>query len=330
MAAAQPRTERPELPASAHAWLDHLRVERRLAPRTLDTYAIDLTSLAAVLPVALDAVAEHHLRSALARLHAGGMTPRSLARLLSVARGFYRWRMLSGARADNPAQGLRAPKAPKRLPKALAVDATAGLLDAAQAAAQAVQTADPQRDEPKQQALRLRDAAMFELLYSSGLRLAELIGLDVIASDTAAGWVDAQAAEVHVTGKGGKRRMVPVGGKALDALRAWLPARVLLADAQCPALFVGARGERIAQGTVRLALKQLAQASQLGQHVHPHMLRHSFASHVLQSSGDLRAVQELMGHASIAATQVYTQLDFQHLARVYDAAHPRAKKPAGK
>jgi len=214
--------------------------------------------------------------------------------------------------AHNPVDGIRAPKAPKPLPKALAVDQAVAL------AQQVPATASP--------TLAARDHCIVELLYGCGLRVAELVGLDAIASGTAAGWVDAPDATVHVLGKGRKRRSVPVGGPALEALSRWLAVRGEMARADEPALLVSRRGTRLSASQVRSRLGALAQAAGLPTHVHPHMLRHSFASHLLQSSGDLRAVQELLGHASIATTQVYTQLDHQHLARVYDAAHPRAKR----
>ena len=210
-------------------------------------------------------------------------------------------------------QDVRAPKAPKPLPKALSVD------DSVQLAAYANEDADPW--------LEARDAAMVELLYGCGLRVGELVGLDARASDTARGWVDAQAAEAHVLGKGGKRRTVPVGSKALEALRTWLAVREQAgADAGQAALFTGRHGTRLSAQSVWQRLKRRSLLAGLATPVHPHMLRHSFASHLLQSSGDLRAVQELLGHANITTTQVYTRLDFQHLAKAYDAAHPRAHR----
>ncbi len=307
------------MPEPLARYLEHLRVQKRLAPTTLRTYETDLATLLATLQSSdganpLDALTERDVRMLAGRLrnHVHGkteLTARSIGRMLSVLRGYYDWRVKNHGLPDNPARRVKAPKADKRLPKALAVDATVALLE-------------QKHDES---ALALRDAAMAELLYSSGLRISELIGLDVDASKGALGHVDLAEHEVFVTGKGDKRRSVPVGGKALEALAAWLLARGTLAKLHEVALFVGARGERIGGSSVRAALTQMARKSGTGIHVHPHMLRHSFASHVLQSSQDLRAVQEMMGHASIAATQVYTKLDFQHLASVYDAAHPRAK-----
>jgi integrase/recombinase XerC len=223
---------------------------------------------------------------------------------LSAWRGLFAWLARHRGYRANPCLGLRAPKSAKGLPKALSPEAAGQLLDA------------PAETPPD-----IRDKAMFELAYSSGLRLAELVSLDLPHADTIR-----REAEVTVTGKGGKTRSVPVGAKARAAIEAWLQARALLARAEVPALFVGARGERIAAGVVRARLGQWAIRAGLPVHVHPHVLRHSFATHVLQSSGDLRAVQEMLGHSSISTTQVYTHLDFQYLAKAYDAAHPRAKK----
>jgi integrase/recombinase XerC len=189
-----------------------------------------------------------------------------------------------------------------------------------------VALAEPGNDDATSPALAARDQCMVELLYGCGLRVGELVGLDLRAGSAAAGWIDAADASVHVLGKGGKRRSVPVGGPALDALRAWLALRSKLASPGETALLVSQRGSRLTASQIRSRLKRRALVAGLPTHVHPHMLRHSFASHLLQSSGDLRAVQELLGHANITTTQVYTQLDFGHLAKVYDAAHPRAKK----
>jgi integrase/recombinase XerC len=250
-------------------------------------------------------VETQQIRRFVARLHAAGLSGRTLALTLSAWRGFYRWLSRHRGFEANPVQGVRAPKSPRHLPKSLSVEQAQQLLEGA-------------RPETPEGA---RDRAMFELLYSSGLRLAELIALD--AAD---GRLDLKQAEVTVTGKGGKTRTVPVGGRAREALRDWLKARALLAAPQERALFVGARGRRIAAGTVQARLRTWAKRQGLGASVHPHMLRHSFASHVLQSSQDLRAVQEMLGHASISTTQIYTHLDFQALAKVYDAAHPRARK----
>jgi integrase/recombinase XerC len=237
-----------------------------------------------------------------ARAHGQGLSGKSIARRLSAWRSFFRWLDRHHGPLANPVNGVRAPKSPKALPKALSPDMTARLLDA-----------------PASEPADIRDKAMFELFYSSGLRLAELIGLQLAAAKDIC-----SEREVIVLGKGSKTRNVPVGAKAVEAMQAWLTVRPQLARPDEPALFVGARGGRIAPAVVGQRLRNWGR--RLGIAVHPHMLRHSFASHVLQSSQDLRAVQELLGHASIAATQVYTHLDFQHLAKVYDAAHPRAKK----
>lgn len=285
-------------------FLAELAVQRRASLHTLDAYRRDLRQLAQIAaeddPVALTAT---QLKRGLMQLHARQLAPRSIARTLSAWRSFYAWLARRGAIAQNPAEGLKAPKRARTLPKALGVDQVAALLDAAPATA-----------------LDIRDAAMFELFYSSGLRLAELVSLDW------PGGLDLATGEVTVTGKRQKTRTVPVGGKACAALAAWLEIRPQLAPSEQAALFVGRNGTRLSPRQVEKRLELWAQRRGLGMHVHPHMLRHSFASHVLQSSGDLRAVQDMLGHASIAATQIYTHLDFQHLAKVYDAAHPRAKK----
>ncbi|MBV8604974.1 MAG: tyrosine-type recombinase/integrase [Pelomonas sp.] len=312
--AAQQPERAPRLPEFGAAWLEQLRVTRRLAARTLALYESALERLAA--EAARDGVdplrlAGHQPRRWVARLHAeGGLAPRSIALVLSAWRGFYRWLGREGRVASNPFDGLRGPKAAKPLPKALSVD------DAVQLASYALAGAELRAE-------RLAHA-LVELLYGGGLRVGELTGLDVQASRDAHGWVDLDAAEAQVLGKGGKRRSVPLGAPALAALRAWLAVRT--AKPGEAALFTGVRGGRLGAPQVRRLLAQRALAAGLPTHVHPHMLRHSFASHLLQSSGDLRAVQELLGHAHITTTQVYTALDYQHLARVYDAAHPRAKK----
>ena len=299
----------------AQRYLTHLQTERRLAVRTLALYRDALARLDAEAEQAglgLTAVQMHHVRRWAAQLHAQGLGSRSIALHLSAWRGFYRWLGRDGAVKANPVEGVRAPKAAKPLPKALSVD-------------QAVVLAEHHRDDTDP-ALDARDHCIVELLYGCGLRVAEVIGLDVQASDHAAGWIDAQAGEAQVLGKGSKRRGVPVGRAALLALQAWVAVRGSLADAGESALFVSRRGTRLTASQLRSRLKTLALSAGVNSHVHPHMLRHSFASHLLQSSGDLRAVQELLGHANIATTQVYTKLDFQHLAKVYDAAHPRAKR----
>ena len=288
------------------AWLGTLEHQRRLSRHTLANYSRAVGVLFKLKEqTALRDLDAAQVRRLVARLHAAGLSGRTLALTLSAWRGLYHWLARHRGFRANPVQGVRAPKSPRRLPKALSVEQAQQLLEAAAP------------DTPE----AARDRAMFELLYSSGLRLAELVALD--ADD---GKLDLKQGEVTVTGKGSKTRTVPVGGRAREALRDWLKARALLAAPLERALFVGARGRRIAPGTVQARLRAWAKRQGLGASVHPHMLRHSFASHLLQSSQDLRAVQEMLGHASISSTQVYTHLDFQALAKVYDAAHPRARK----
>lgn len=289
------------------AYLAELAGQRRLSPHTLAAYRRDLENLlrtAKELP--LEQIQGLHIRRFIGALHGGGLSPRSLARVLSAWRGFFDWLGERGLVAANPCSGIRAPKAARRLPKALSVDEAARLMSTPEVASPV---------------LEARDTAMCELFYSSGLRLAELLALDLadlpgILSE----------GEVRVLGKRAKTRIVPVGQAAREALSAWAQWRKQMAGTDEPALFVNQRGRRIGARTVQRCLAQRALALGLSKHVHPHMLRHSFASHVLQSSGDLRAVQEMLGHGSIASTQVYTHLDFQHLASVYDRAHPRAKR----
>ena len=290
----------------AHEYLDALKHQRRLSPATLSNYARALDVLLALRDGRpLRALEPAEVRRSIAMLHAKGLSPRTLALILSAWRGWFRWLGRHRDFAVNPVVGIRAPKAGRPLPKALSVEATQRLLDV----------------EPDAKPMALRDRAMFELLYSSGLRLGELVSLD-----TADGRVDLKHGEVTVTGKGSKTRTVPIGAKARDALHDWLEVRSQVAAPGEKALFVGARGKRISPAVVGARLAAWARASGVGEHVHPHMLRHSFATHLLQSSQDLRAVQEMLGHASISTTQVYTHLDFQALAKVYDAAHPRARK----
>ena len=297
---------------SVGQFLSELAIQRGASPHTLDAYRRDLARLTTLTGgVELAALKPAQLRRGLMALHARALAPRSIARTLSAWRSYYTWLARRGGIALNPADGLRAPKRAHTLPKALGIDQAAALLDRPAAAPPASPENDP---------LQLRDAAMFELLYSSGLRLSELVGLDW------PGGLDLAAGEVTVTGKRRKTRTVPVGDKARAALEAWLTVRPQFERGAQAALFLGRNGTRLTPRQVESRLAQWAQRQGVGVHVHPHMLRHSFASHVLQSSGDLRAVQEMLGHASIAATQIYTHLDFQHLAKVYDAAHPRAKK----
>ncbi len=301
-------------------YLEHVRVEKRLAARTVELYSLDLQKLTAFADkakVGLLQVQTAHIRQWVARMHAGGRSPRGIALVLSGWRGFYAWLGRESLVQLNPVVDVRAPKAPKPLPKALSVD------DAVQLASFKGDTANPW--------LQARDAAIVELLYGSGLRVGELTGLDVAASKAARGWLDIPAGEVHVLGKGSKQRTVPMGAKTLEALAAWLAVRAdgvrgnKAAQSAQAALFIGQNGTRLTAQSIWQRLRARSLQAGLPMPVHPHMLRHSFASHVLQSSSDLRAVQELLGHANISTTQVYTRLDFQHLAKTYDAAHPRAK-----
>ena len=305
---ASPSAERGAAPSPdrhplVERYLEHVRVEKRLAQRTVELYALDLIKLQAncrSAGVALTAVQNVHMRRWVAQMHGAGRSGRGIALILSGWRGFYTWLGREGLVTSNPVQDLRAPKAAKPLPKALSVD-------------EAVQLAAFQGADGEDPALQARDQCITELLYGCGLRIGELTGLDVVASSQAGGWIDVQAGEAHVLGKGSKRRSVPVGGKALEALQAWLAQRSAWAKDDA-ALFISQRGTRLTPQHIRVRLKQRSLQAGLATPVHPHMLRHSFASHVLQSSGDLRAVQELLGHANITTTQVYTRLDFQHLA----------------
>ncbi len=318
MTVSSPAPQPPDSDAAlVRAYLEHVRVEKRLAERTVVLYTGDLEKLCAqaqTVPVALREVQNHHLRRWVAQMHGAGRSARGIALILSGWRGFYVWLGRQGLIGHNPVQDVRAPKAGKPLPKALGVDESVQLAAHVEAA-----------DDPVREA---RDRCFTELLYGCGLRIGELVGLDVAASAQARGWIDAQAGEAHVLGKGAKRRSVPVGRAALQALAAWLVQRSAWAGEDA-ALFIGPRGQRLTPQHIRVRLKRRSLLAGLATPVHPHMLRHSFASHVLQSSGDLRAVQELLGHASISTTQVYTRLDFQHLAQVYDAAHPRAHAQKG-
>ncbi|MGQ0655805.1 MAG: tyrosine recombinase XerC [Betaproteobacteria bacterium] len=284
-------------------YLQALEHQRRLSPATLQNYSRAIEVLMGLHAQGVKALEPAHVRRYIAMLHARGLAPRTLALVLSAWRGWFRWLVRHRGWQSNPVVGIRAPKAARPLPKALSVEAMQKLL----------------AEEPAS-AREMQDAAMFELLYSSGLRLGELVSLDVD------GGLDLRQGEVTITGKGAKTRTVPVGMKAREALARWLDVRASAAAPGERALFIGVRGRRISPGTVGTRLKALARRAGLAERVHPHMLRHSFASHVLQSSQDLRAVQEMLGHASISTTQVYTHLDFQALAKVYDAAHPRARK----
>ena len=367
-AAQQAAEPAPPLPAVALAYLEHVRVEKRLAARTLTLYTLDLQKLlvfAQAAQVELLALQVPHIRRFAAQMHSGGRSPRGIALILSGWRGFFVWAARQGLVPLNPVDGVRAPRAPKPLPKALGVEDALQLMNHVNAGARPPREAAtreaaerggdgagagppqagarPPRGAATREAaerggyfdpwLEARDAAMAELLYSSGLRVAELVGLDVAPGPEterlARGWIDFAAGEAHVLGKGSKRRVVPVGSAALRALQAWLALRsqaCVPAGSPEPALFIGRRGARLTTQSVWVRLRERARQAGLTTSVHPHVLRHSFASHLLQSSGDLRAVQELLGHASIATTQIYTRLDFQHLAQAYENAHPRARR----
>lgn len=333
-------------------YLDFLYTQRSYSESTVRSYRNDLDKLIVLFAgKPLCSLTHHDIRFAVSRLHAQGDTAKSLARRLSSWRSYYRWVALRGLTealaagfdqpplAANPVEGIRAPKLPKRLPKALSVDQAQVLLDCPSPVGQASrnQAADTPaklRRQRLDQLIALRDQAILELFYSAGLRLAELISLDLRPVTGHAyqsiSWLDIDNAEVRVTGKGNKTRIVPIGGKAISALQAWLAVRDEMVDVShattVHALFVGARGARITSSAIQQAVKTRARAAGIATNVHPHVLRHTFASHMLQGSRDLRAVQEMMGHASLASTQVYTSLDFSHLSKVYDDAHPRAKK----
>jgi integrase/recombinase XerC len=282
------------------AWLSN---EKRYSPLTVENYARDvrqLFNMAADSP--LEHLKIHHIRRYIAKLHGSGLSGRSLARMLSAWRGFYNYLVRDHGATENPCTGLRPPKSPRTLPQSLSPDEAGRLVDL-------------HADTPE----AIRDKAMFELLYSSGLRLAELISLNPPQLDLAGG-------EVRVTGKGAKTRVVPLGRLAVVALRSWIAVRSQLARPDEAALFVGHRGARISPRVVQQRLRDWGIRQGISSNVYPHLLRHSFATHVLQSSGDLRAVQEMLGHASISTTQVYTHLDYQYLSKIYDAAHPRARK----
>jgi integrase/recombinase XerC len=292
--------------ARLEPFLDYLRFERRLSPRTVSAYRRDLAEFIhwcderqIRLP---DGIDSQHVRHYAATRHRQGLSPKSLQRHLSAIRAWFRYLLREGRVAANPAEGVRAPKVKRRLPHTLDADQVGHLLEI-----------------PGDGPLDRRDRAIMELFYSSGLRLAELVAVDV---------ADVQSSDglLQVTGKGRKSRRVPVGRLAREAIDTWLRARPQLAAAGETALFVSRRGRRLSPRAVEARLRQRAIEQGMPRHVHPHMLRHSFASHVLESSGDLRGVQELLGHADISTTQIYTHLDFQHLAEVYDSTHPRAKR----
>ncbi|MBK1720239.1 tyrosine recombinase XerC [Thiocystis violacea] len=288
-------------------FLAHLAHERRLAAHTLTNYRRDLEGIAAWLKERDDDGSIERLDETTVRLyvswrHRQGASGKTLQRELSSLRSLYRWLLREGRAKVNPAIGIRAPKSPRKLPSTLDADQLCGLLD-----------------RVDEDSLSIRDAAMIELFYSSGLRLAELVSVNL-------GDIDMVDGELSVLGKGAKTRRVPVGQKAREAIQRWLGARPALASREEPALFVSQRGTRIHPRTVEQRLARWARQQGATRGLHPHLLRHSFATHLLESSGDLRAVQELLGHADIGTTQIYTHLDFQHLAQVYDQAHPRARK----
>jgi integrase/recombinase XerC len=289
-------------------FLSHLAHERRLSGHTVAAYRHDLQGLAAFgsrRHLNWDGFDHSQMRAFAAALHGGGLSPRSVQRSLSAARTFYEFLVREGKCTGNPAQDVRAPKPKKRLPETLDADLMARLL--------AFRVDD---------SLSARDKAIMELFYSSGLRLAELVGLTL--ED-----VDLKDRTVRVLGKGSRTRIVPVGRQAVDALKKWLTERAALAKTGGEALFVGLGGRPLSVRAVQLRVGAWGRRQGIGVHIHPHMFRHSFATHLLESSGDLRAVQELLGHANIGTTQIYTHLDFQHLASVYEAAHPRARRRSG-
>jgi integrase/recombinase XerC len=301
--------------ATGDPWLDafmrHLAHERRVSPHTIDSYRRDLLRVLEwrgereITDWA--AVTDGDVRHYVAHRRRAGVSPRTLSRELSALRSLFEYLLREGAAQLNPARSVRPPKAKKRLPNTFDPDQLGALIDG------------PSTDAPDDDPLTLRDTAMVELFYSSGLRLSELIGVDTRD-------IDPHDATLTVVGKGAKTRRVPVGSAAVAAIQRWLQVRGLLAGEHEPALFVSSRGTRIHPRTVQQRLKQWADQRGAGRNLHPHLLRHSCASHLLESSSDLRAVQELLGHADISTTQVYTHLDFQHLAKVYDQAHPRAKR----
>lgn len=292
--------------AHAKNFFAYLKNERLLSARTLIAYQRDVNQLLQFLANEkidqADQVSQHHIRALIAQRHRQGQGGKSLQRLLSALRSFYRWMLREGIVKHNPAKAVRAPKSPRHLPATLDVDSISQLLDI-----------------PTDTPLAIRDKAIMELFYSSGLRLSELAGLH---------WdqIDLSSGMVTVTGKGNRTRMVPVGRIAADALLEWRKVRGQYAAFEEPHVFVSQRGNPISPRTIQARVRHWAKHQGMAQNIYPHLLRHSFASHMLESSGDLRGVQELLGHADISTTQIYTHLDFQHLAKVYDKAHPRAKK----
>ncbi len=302
----------PPIPSPTYAedYLAHLKFERRLSRLTIENYRRDIADLARFAngredkraAIIINQLTSNDIRRFIASQHSKGMTPRALARMLSGWRGYFKFALQHQYGHANPCDGVRAPKAARRLPETLSLE-------------EAIRLVSFKDDSP----VGVRDRAVFELLYSCGLRIAELVGLNCDG-------IDLRTHEVRVTGKGNKTRIVPIGKPAVKALRAWLAVRANQKGSTNEALFLGVQGKRIHASVLQSRIKIWAIQQGINIDVHPHMLRHSFASHVLQSSQNLRAVQEMMGHASIASTQVYTHLDFQHLTKVYDSAHPRAKK----
>lgn len=292
------------------SFIVYLTTEKQLSIHTQTNYKRDLEKFteycAAYSLTQLDKITPQHIRQMVASFHRKGLGGKSLSRWLSAMRSFFEFAIRHGWIKNNPADGIQAPKSPKKLPKTLDVD-------------QAAQFVSIDGDST----LGLRDHALFELMYSSGLRLAEAVGLNVLD-------VDLNDALVTVTGKGNKTRILPIGSQAIAAIKAWLPQRSLLLKIENPALFITQKGTRITHRAVQLRMQQLSIKQGMDTPVHPHMLRHSFASHMLESSSDLRLVQEMLGHANISTTQIYTHLDFQHLAKVYDSAHPRAQRQTKK
>ncbi|HEY5701769.1 MAG TPA: tyrosine recombinase XerC [Gammaproteobacteria bacterium] len=302
------------MPEEFERWRDdfigHLSSERRLSPRTCDSYLRDLTRFGEFLKEYVSgtwtSVDAGQIRAFVAWRHRRGVGGRTIQRELSALRSFFNYLLREGLLSANPAIGVAAPKSARKLPAVMDADCVSGLLN--------IEQRTP---------LAVRDRAMLELVYSSGLRLSELVGLEV-------GDVDLHEGLVRVVGKGNKQRILPVGRYAREAIERWLAVRPEFAGEKMNALFVSSRGTRLGQRAVQSRFSKWARLQGLDTHVHPHMLRHSFASHMLESSGDLRAVQELLGHADISTTQVYTHLDFQHLAKIYDKAHPRARKKTRK
>lgn len=287
-------------------FLNHMQHERRLSPHTIKNYSRDLQLIRSWCTESdlteWQQLSPHQVRAYVAKRHRSGISGKTIQRELSSLRSLFRYLLREGVTQNNPAQGVKAPKVKRLLPATLDADQLSHLLDV---------TADTP--------LSRRDLAILELFYSSGLRLAELVSVNLCD-------LDLTSAILEVTGKGNKTRQVPIGRKAVEALQQWITVRGELAKADEPALFVSSRGKRIHPRTIQQRLKQWALKHGASRNIHPHLLRHSFASHLLESSGDLRAVQELLGHADISTTQIYTHLDFQHLANVYDKAHPRARR----